>query len=101
MRLSYRVFTVHAICKTQPLYIHRDIQHKSRYTHAIYVEISMLQFNTLLNIAKRVLKTRFGNKLGTNATRFLNHVFNISESRFDSYPVRRHDCMYRTIHHNY
>ena len=42
-RLLYRVFTVHAICKTHPLYIQGDIQHKSRYTHAIYVERSMLQ----------------------------------------------------------
>ena len=48
---------------------------------------------TLLNIAKRVLITRFGNKLGINATRFVNHVFNISESRFEGYPVRRHDCI--------
>ena len=41
--LSYRVFTVHAICKTQPLYIQRNIPHKLCYTHAIYVERSMLQ----------------------------------------------------------
>ena len=33
----------------------------------------------------------FGNKLGTiNATRFLNLIFNISESRFEGYPALRH-----------
>ena len=31
----------------------------------------------------------FGNKLGTNETRFLNLVFNHSESRFEGYPARR------------
>ena len=28
----------------------------------------------------------------SNAPRFLKRVFNISESRFEAYPVRRHDC---------
>ena len=37
------------------------------------------------------LITCFGNKLGTNATHLLNLDFNISESRFEGYPARRHD----------
>ena len=100
-KVSYRVFTVHAICKTQLLYIYtqRDIQHKSRYTHAIYVERSMLQswiesryIRDCLTLQNSLNSTGFWNKLCTNATHFLNRVFNISESRFEGYPVRKHDC---------
>ena len=52
---------------------------------------------TLRDAKRTLLKLSFDNafwqkKLGTKATRFLNLVFNISESRFEGYPARRYDC---------
>ena len=75
-RLSDRVFTAHAM----------------RYTRNLCGKINVTIFDRitihtrLLDTAKlTLLITRFGNKLGTNATRFLNRVFNISESRFEGH----------------
>ena len=49
---------------------------------------------TLLNIPKRLLEI---NSVQMERV-FLNLVFNISETRFEEYPVSRHDCTIMTYY---
>ena len=74
----------------------RDMQCKSRYAPENVcgkLNITLLCVTRETHFVEtRICIMSFVNKLCTNATRFLNLVFNISESRFEGYPARRYDC---------
>ena len=65
--------------------------HKLRLCNAICVEYRVV-YRVVVSYILRVLWKRGMIIVFSNAPRFLNRVFNISESRFEGYPVRRHDC---------